>query len=130
VSDAALADLAEIMLSNSAGDARGGGDARIPMGAAQLLESTNLQFVCGLDSWTKRERRIAAVRSLPAPAWTSSRWWKEVLGNVEGFDTWQCAARGDRSAHDGICRCGQLRSQLVRRRARSRFHAALWVCRC
>ena len=87
VSPAATEELAEAILSPQAPSM----PAEAAMRAfrwepAQVVDSANLPFICGLDSWTKRERRIAAARSLAGiPVDFFGAGWKEVLGDIDGF---------------------------------------------
>lgn len=83
----ALDELADLMLSADAPAMPAEAAMRVfKWEPAQAVDAVHLPFICGIDSWTKRERRIAAVRSLagiPVDFWGDG--WKEVLGDIEGF---------------------------------------------
>ena len=98
VGDAALGELAAIMHSTEA--------PAMPSEAAmrafgweplQLVDAAYLPFLCALDSWTKRERRLKAARSLMGlPVDFFGNGWQQVLGDVSDF-----RYRGD-VGHDDI----------------------------
>lgn len=53
---------------------------------ADALHSQRLPVLIAIDSWVKRERRLAAVRSLAGiPCDFFGRGWAELLGEVPGF---------------------------------------------
>jgi hypothetical protein len=87
VSPAAIEELAHVMLSAEAPAMPAEAAMRVfKWDAHQMVDKANLPFLCGIDSWAKRERRIAAVRSLAGTAVDFyGSGWKEVFGDLDGF---------------------------------------------
>ena len=55
-------------------------------GTADALTQRCLPTIIAVDSWVKRERRLAAVRSLAGiPCDFFGQGWKELLGEIPGF---------------------------------------------
>jgi hypothetical protein len=86
-SEAQLAELAEMLLSAQAPAVPAQTVMRaLHWAPQQALARENLAFLCAVDSWAKRERRLAAVRSLAGtPVDFFGQGWREALGDVPDF---------------------------------------------
>jgi hypothetical protein len=87
VADHHLDALAQVMLSPRAPIVPAQAVMRVlGWGPQEVTAPGNVGFVCAVDSWTKRERRLAAVRSLVGmPVDFYGHGWNQVFANTPDF---------------------------------------------